>query len=183
MARVRLVKRTMIYHGKIIRLFREMLEVDGRRMVRETVQHPGAVVIVPMLDRSRIVFVRQYRRAIARELLELPAGTLGRGERRAACARRELAEETGWTARRLRRIAQFYAAPGVISEQLTVFLAQDLSPGQSRPDPDELLRPIILTLPQALAKIRSGAVCEPKMIIGVLFAHRALASLRPWHHG
>jgi 8-oxo-dGTP pyrophosphatase MutT (NUDIX family) len=77
-------------------------------MVRETVQHPGAVVIVPMQDESRMVFVRQYRRAIRRELLELPAGTLGAGERRIACARRELEEETGWRARQMRRIGQFY---------------------------------------------------------------------------
>lgn len=178
MIRVRLIRRTTIYHGKIIRLMREVIEVDGRRMVRETIKHPGAVVIVPLLDRSHIVFVRQYRRAIKRELLELPAGTLGAGERRAACAKRELEEETGWRAHRLRRIGQFYAAPGVISEQLTVFLAQDLTPVPPRPEPDELVTPVVLTLQQALAKIRSGAICDAKTIIGVLFAQRYLAASR-----
>ena len=146
MVRIRLVKRTTIYRGPIIRLIRELLDVDGRRIIRETVTHPGAVVIVPMLDRSRIVFVRQYRRAIEREILELPAGTLGAGERRAACARRELEEETGWRAHRMRRIGQFYAAPGFISEQLTVFLAQDLTHVTAHPEPDELIRPVTLTL-------------------------------------
>ena len=174
MARVRVVKRTTIYQGRIIRLIREILEVRGRRMVRETLKHPGAVVIVPMLDRSRIVLVRQYRRAIKRELLELPAGTLEPGEPRLACARRELQEETGWRASRMRRIGQFYAAPGFISEQLTVFLAQGLTRAAAHPDPDEQVTPVVLTLPVALARIRSGAICDAKTIIGVLFAERCL---------
>jgi len=175
MARVRLIARRSIYRGRIIRLVSEVLEVGGRRIVRETVQHPGAVVIVPMLGASRIVFVRQYRRAINRELLELPAGTLEPGERKDACARRELEEETGWRAARLRRIGQFYAAPGFISEQLTVFLAQGLTPVAARPDPDEFVRPVVLPLRTALSRIASGSICDAKTIIGVLFARRIFA--------
>ena len=87
MKQVRLIRRSTVYRGRIIHLVQELLEIRGRRMIRETIRHPGAVVIVPLLDRSRLVFVRQYRRAVDRELLELPAGTLGAGERRAACAR------------------------------------------------------------------------------------------------
>jgi ADP-ribose pyrophosphatase len=173
MRTVRVVSRETIYRGRVIRLIRETLSVRGRRVVRETVQHPGAVVIVPLLDRSRILFVRQYRRAVARELLELPAGTLEPGERRGACARRELEEETGWRATRLRRIGQFYAAPGFVSEQLTVFLAQGLRRAKARPEPDELVRPVVLSFREALARIRSGAICDAKTIIGVLFAHQA----------
>ena len=74
----------------------------------------------------------------------------------------------------MRRIGQFYAAPGFISEQLTVFLAQDLTRVTAHPEPDELIRPVILTLRQALRKIRSGAICDAKSIIGVLFAQRYL---------
>ncbi len=173
MKALRVVHRETIYRGRIIRLVRETLSVRGRRIVRETVQHPGAVVIVPFLDRSRILFVRQYRRAVDRELLELPAGTLERGERREVCARRELEEETGWRAHSMRRIGQFYAAPGCLSEQLTVFLAQRLTRGQAKPESDEILRPAVLTVREALAKIRSGAICDAKTIIGVLFAQRA----------
>ena len=178
MKRVRVVARTTMYRGRIIRLIREVLEVKGQRLVRETVKHPGAVVIIPLLDRSRLVFVRQYRRAVDRELLELPAGTLGRGERREACARRELEEETGWRARRMRRIGQFYAAPGFISEQLTLFLATGLVRAEAHPDPDEFVRPVILSMAQALGKIRSGAICDAKTIIGVLFAQRWLKRQR-----
>jgi ADP-ribose pyrophosphatase len=139
------------------------------------VQHPGAVVIVPMLSRSRIVFVRQYRRAIERELLELPAGTLSPGELSRACAQRELEEETGWRARSLRQIGQFYAAPGIISEQLTVFLAQDLRYVGAHPDVDEGVTPVVLTLREALRRILAGSLCDGKSIIGVLFAQRLLA--------
>lgn len=174
MRRVRVVKRTTIYQGRVIRLVREVLAVGSHRVVRETVQHPGAVVIVPVLDRSHIVFVRQYRRAIGRELLELPAGTLGKGEGRVACAKRELEEETGWRARRLHRLGRFYAAPGFISEQLTVFLALDLIRTTAHPEPDEMVRPVILSLSMALAFIRSGVICDAKTIIGLLFAQQIL---------
>ncbi len=175
---IRVLQRSTIYKGKVIQLIREVLEILGHRIVRETVRHPGAVVIVPVLDHSRIIFVRQYRRAIDRELLELPAGTLDPRERLDACARRELEEETGWRVRHLHKIAQFYAAPGFISEQLTVFLARDLTHTIARPEPDELLPPVIVSFSSALAKIRSGAICDAKTIIGVLFAQRYLNNSR-----
>lgn len=168
--RRRLIQRVTLHRGAIIRLIRETLELNGRRMIRETVQHPGAVVILPMLDASQIVFVRQYRRAVGRSLLELPAGTLTAGERPLACARRELEEETGWRARRMRRLIRFYAAPGFSSEQMTLFLAQDLRWIGARPDPDEFVQPVVLSLKAARAKIASGAICDAKSIIGVLLA-------------
>ena len=174
MQKVRLKKRTLIYQGRVIRLYREVLSVDGQEIVRETVKHPGAVVIVPVLDDGRIVFVRQYRRAIEKEILELPAGTLEPGERRSLCARRELQEETGWKAKRMTRLGQFYAAPGFISEQMTLFLAQGLTPTQASPEPDELLKPVILSLKGALKMVHAGAICDAKTIIGLLFAARVL---------
>jgi ADP-ribose pyrophosphatase len=178
MARVRVVQRATIYQGRVIRLIRETLQVGARRMIRETLKHPGAVVVVPLLDRRRVVFVRQYRRAVERTLLELPAGTLEPGEPRPACARRELQEETGWRAGRLRRIGQFYAAPGFVSEQMTIFLAKDLTRAAARPEPDEQVTTVVLPLRAALAKIRSGAICDAKTIIGLLFAERFLRCRR-----
>ena len=152
MHRVRVVKRKTIYLGRIIRLIEEQLVINGRPCIREIIVHPGAAVIVPMLDASRLIMVRQYRRAVDRELLELPAGTLDAKERPIDCARRELEEETGWRAKRLKRIGQFYTAPGIISEQITVFLAQGLSPGSARLDPDESVTSVVLTLRQAMAR-------------------------------
>ena len=174
MKTVRLKKRTLIYEGRVIRLFREVLSVRGQEIIRETIKHPGAVVVVPVLDDGRIVFVRQYRRAIEKEILELPAGTLEPGERRDLCARRELQEETGWKARTMSRLGQFYAAPGFISEQMTLFLARGLTPAKASPEPDEMLRPVILSLNSALKRVHSGSICDAKTIIGLLFAARVL---------
>ena len=171
---VRCLKRTPVYQGRVVTLVSELLEIGGVRMVRETILHPGSVVIVPILGRSRIVLVRQYRRAIDQDLLELPAGTLSPDEPPAACARRELEEETGWNAGRIRRIGAFYAAPGVSSEWMTMFLATDLTRTKARPEPDELLTPILLPLRTALAKVRSGEILDAKSIIGLLFAERLL---------
>jgi len=173
--RLRVLSRKTVYQGRIIRLVLESLEYQRRRLLREVVEHPGAAVIVPLLDWSHVVLVRQYRRPIRRELLELPAGTLSPGERRDACARRELEEETGWKARRLRRIGQYYAAPGFCTEQLTIFLAEGLTQATAHPEPDESLKPVILPLKAALAKVRSGAICDAKTIIGLLFVERLLA--------
>ena len=174
MKNIRTLRRETIYRGRIISLIRETMDVQGRRIIRETIRHPGAVVIVPLLDRAHIILVKQYRRAVDRMLLELPAGTLEPGEQRAQCARRELEEETGWQAGSLRRIAQFYAAPGFMSEQLTLFLAQQLRRSHAHPEPDECVTPLVLSFREALAKIRSGAICDAKTIIGVLFAQKAL---------
>ena len=175
---VKVLSRQVIYQGRVIRLIREALQVQGQRIIRETVLHPGAVVIVPLLDRSRIVFVRQYRRAIGRELLELPAGTLDRRETLEVCARRELEEETGWRAGQLRYLGQFYAAPGFISERMTLFLARDLVRTQSAPEPDEFIEPVVLSLAASLRKIRSGEICDAKTLIGIWLAQQILEGRR-----
>ena len=167
--RPRLHRSDILYRGRVIRLIREELELRGHRFVRETIQHPGAVVIVPLLPGPRVVMLHQYRRSIRRELLELPAGTLDRRERPQACARRELEEETGWTAKRFTQLVQFYAAPGFLSERMTIYLAEGLRRVPARPEPDELVEPVVLPLRQALAKISSGEICDAKTIIGLLY--------------
>jgi len=170
---MRLIRRRVVYKGRIIRLVQDTLQADGRRLVRETVQHPGSVVVVPITDDGRIVFVRQYRRAVGLTLLELPAGTLDhQGELPAACARRELEEETGWRARRWRRLGRFYPAPGFLDEQMVMFLAEGLVQTAAHPEPDELIEPVVLSFRQALAGIASGRICDAKSIIGILFAQR-----------
>lgn len=163
---------TQLYQGRVFDLVRERLRMHGRLIVRDRIVHPGAVVIVPMLDPCRIVFVRQYRRAVRRLLLELPAGTLAPREARLQCARRELIEETGWRAKRWTRLGTFFAAPGFCSEALTAFLAQDLSQVGARPEPDEWLEPVVLTLRQALRKIDTGAICDAKSIVSLYLARQ-----------
>lgn len=167
--RPRHLSKRLIYQGHVIRLIIEELSYGGCRLIRETVQHPGAVVILPVLPDGRIVFVRQYRHAVRRYLLELPAGTRDhKGESMVTTATRELEEETGWAARHLKRLITFYAAPGVLSEQMTLYLATGLRKTKAHPEPDECVEPVILTRAHALARIRSGSIRDAKTIIGLL---------------
>ena len=167
---VQRLKREVIYEGRVITLVRDELLCNGHRLRRDTVLHPGSVVIIALVDRDHLVLVRQYRRAIERTLLELPAGTLGKGETPLRCAKRELEEETGWTAKTWTRLGGIYPAPGLLSEQMTFFLATALTQRQAHPEPDEVLVPVVLSLKHAFAAIRSGEICDAKTIVGVLWA-------------
>ena len=173
--RRRVHQRQAIYQGPVFRLVRDTVLAGGLPQICDVILHPGAAVVVPRLDRSRIILVRQYRHPVGRELLELPAGTLRKNERPMACAKRELAEETDWSASALRPIGRFYAAPGYTNERMVVFLASGLTRTTASPDPDEEIRSVILTVRSALAKIRSGEICDAKSIIGILLARRFLA--------
>ncbi len=148
---------------------------DGTEAVREVVRHPGAVVVVPVDREGRILLVSQFRYAVGRTLLELPAGTLGAGEEPLACARRELAEETGCAAQRWTALARFYSAPGFCDEQLHCFLAEDLSPASGQADADERIEVAPLSLDRALALIDGGEIRDAKSVAGLLLAARRLA--------
>lgn len=166
--------REVIYQGRIITLVKETFYVGKQRLMREVILHPGAAVIVPLLEGHKVVMVRQYRRAAGKTLLELPAGTLTPGEPPAVCASRELEEETGWRAKKFRRISAFYAAPGMFSEWMVIFLATGLTKTAAHPEPDEILEPVIVPLKTALTKIKSGAICDAKSIIGLWTVERLL---------
>ena len=170
MARVRILRRRTMHRGPVFDVVREQLEIAGRRVEWDIIHHPGAAVILPMLDRSRIVFVRQYRRAAGRRILELPAGTLEQGEPALACARRELREETGWTASRWRRLVEFYPAPGISTERMILYLAEGLRPGRASPEVGEDVQTVVLSVSEAMARIRTREICDAKSILGVLIA-------------
>ena len=127
-----------VYQGKIIKLRVDEIALSGgRKTTREVVQHPGAVVIVPLDRDGEVVLVRQYRHAIGRYLLELPAGGLEPGEEPLATAQRELREEVGLEAATWTSLGYFFSSPGFAGELLHVFLAEGLSPGYADPDEDE----------------------------------------------
>ena len=173
-AGMRLVKRETMYRGRVIELVRDTLAIGAATIVRETIRHPGSVVIVPVLPDGRILFIRQYRRAVGKPLVELPAGTLGHGENRLLCAKRELEEETGWRAARWRKLSDFYPAPGFLSEYMTIFLAQQLTQSAAHPEPDEVITPLPMSMEAALRRIRSGSICDAKSIIGIWLAKAVL---------
>ena len=124
-------------------------------MVREVVVHPGAVVILPILDRDRIVMIRNHRFSVERELWELPAGTLEAGEEPIETARRELEEETGFSAAEMVPLIEFYTSPGICTELMHAFLATELTPVGQRLEPGE--RIVVETLPAADVRKRFTA--------------------------
>jgi ADP-ribose pyrophosphatase len=142
---------------------------DGSRHVREVVRHPGAVVILPLLDDGRICFVRNYRVAVSETLIELPAGTLEPGEDPAVCAPRELAEETGYRAGRLEHLITFCMSPGILDEQMHLFLAQDLRPGPMALEAGEDIQPLLCTWDEALQMARQGDIHDGKTLVGLLY--------------
>jgi ADP-ribose pyrophosphatase len=160
----------LIYRGKRINLRRDVFIDDGVEFTREIVEHPGAAVLVPFIDADHLILVRQFRPAVDRTLLELPAGTLEAGEDPAACAARELVEETGFRARKMSPLGIVYPSPGVLGEAMHFYRAADLVPGESRLDPGERIEVVTMPVQELLAGIREGAITDGKTIIGLMLA-------------
>jgi len=163
-----------IFNGRIIRVRVDKVELpDGREGTREIVDHNGAVAIIAMDEKGQLKMVRQYRKAAEKIMLEIPAGTLEKGEEPLACAHRELEEETGLRARRWEKILSYFSAPGFCNEELHLYLAQDLYPGESDPDEDEFLELVDVPIKEAYDMIFQGQINDGKSIIGIQYAwHR-----------
>jgi len=154
------------YSGRLLKI--EVLDVEldsGVRSVREIVRHSGASVVLARLADGRFALVRQYRKAVERELLEAVAGTLDPGETPEACAARELTEETGHAAEAIEKIGAIYPAPGYADEQLHIYYAR-LKPDVNdvSPDEDEVLSVVYLDAADIERMIESGEICDAKTI-------------------
>jgi ADP-ribose pyrophosphatase len=160
----------VVFDGRRIRVRRDVYEDAGVEFVREIVEHPGAAVIVPFTADDEVILVRQFRHAIGKTLLELPAGTLEPGEDPEVCAARELMEETGFRAGKIAPLGIVYPSPGVLGEVMHFFAARDLVPCESRPDPGENIEVVRMPISEALKGIRSGAVNDGKTVIGLMKA-------------
>jgi len=147
---------------------------DGKTIRRDVIRHPGAVVILPVLDASRVVLLRNTRFVVGETLLEVPAGTLEAGEALEACARRELLEETGYQAAKWRNLGYLYASPGVLDEKLHLFIAEDLTHGPAKPEPDEQLEPVIFRLEDAIRMCLDGTIRDAKTVTLLLLWERML---------
>lgn len=166
----RLLARNLVFAGRIFRVYVDEVEGPRGRATRELVDHPGAVAVLPLRDDGLAVLLRQYRHAAGRALLEIPAGRLEPGEDPEAAALRELKEETGYVARRLRRLACVYASPGFCNERLFLFVADGLSPGASSPEDDEhIVEAVPVTRAQAAHLVAAGAVEDAKTLIALLW--------------
>ncbi len=167
---------TVLFESRKFRIVRRAaLGRDGAPRTFDVIDHRGAIVVLPLLDDGRIVLIRNERPAVGESLLELPAGTLDAGEEPIACARRELTEETGYRAGRLRPLLTFYTTPGMTNERMHAFVAEELSPGQASPEPDERIEPVATTWDDALDAIRDGRIADGKTIATLLY-YRCFAS-------
>ena len=175
--RERLVSSEVIRRGRILEFRVDTVELpDGTRSTRDIAGHPGGVCMVAIDDQRRVLMVRQWRHAIGRSLLEIPAGTLDRHddgsiEDHATAAARELEEETGYRAATWRYLGSFYTAPGFTSELMHLYLATGLSPaheGRLGPDEDERLELEAVPFDEAIAMADRGEIADAKTIVGLL---------------
>lgn len=153
-----------VFEGKLLKVRVDRVKLpDGSESIREVVDHPGAVLILPVID-GEIVFVEQYRYPIERVLLELPAGKLDPGESPEECAKRELKEETGYVAGRLVSLGKVYTTPGFSTEVIHLFLALDLVKGKQNTDFDEFI--VVKRIPEGevLKLLREGGIEDAKTI-------------------
>ena len=145
---------------------------DGKPHSREVVVHPGAVVILPLLDDGRVCLIRNQRIAVGQELIELPAGTIDPGEDPLETARRELVEETGYQAEHWQRLHEFWMSPGILNERMHLFLATGLQPGPAAPEAGEQIRTLLVPWAEALALVDSGQIRDGKTLAGLLYYDR-----------
>ena len=163
------VEREFVYRGRIINLRLDTVRLsDGKETLREIVEHPGAVAVVPILPDGKVVLVRQYRKAVEEVLLEIPAGKLEEGESPEVCVVRELEEETGFRAGKISRILSYFPTPGFSDECIHLFKAAELQKGKKNLQPDELIETVSLSVSEIVKLIKEGGIKDSKTIIGVL---------------
>jgi len=170
-----LISSRRIYEGRVVNLRVDRVRLpSGRETEREIVEHGGAVGVVAVDEHGDVLLVRQYRSALGRALLEIPAGTLGEGESARACALRELKEETGYSADRAEELYAFYSSPGFSNERIWLFLATGLKAGPQDPETDEIIEVVKLALTKAVEMVEAGEICDGKSILGLLAVYYRL---------
>jgi len=166
---MKLISSKEITKNKIFRVTLDhAVDPGGFEIKRAIVQHRGSAVMMPVDDDNRVLLVRQYRLPARRYLWELPAGTIDEGETALQTARRELVEETGYRAKKWRKLAEFFPSPGFLSEKMTIYLATGLTAGQATPMEDERIEARWFTAKQVDDMVRAGKILDAKTNIGFL---------------
>ncbi len=168
MAKFKVKKKTLVYDGRIVRLVVSDGIIRGRPARWEVVHHIGSVGIVPFLSRDRVVLVEQFRYAVGERLLEIPAGTLHKGEAPLSAARREIQEEIGYAAGKFEKLDIFYPSPGVTDEFVVIYKATGLKPSKLPADFDEDIKVRVVKVSDALKYVRQGKIRDAKTIIALL---------------
>lgn len=167
---------TELFKGRLLHAFRDTVRLpDGREATREYVVHPGAVMMVPMLDDGRLVLERQYRYPMQRVMIEFPAGKLDHGEDPLACAKRELLEETGYVAREWARAGVMHPVISYSTEFIDFWFARGLTLRERNLDEHEFLDVILATPAELMAWCRDGTVTDAKTMVGAFWIQNLLS--------
>jgi ADP-ribose pyrophosphatase len=174
---VEVVSSTLSYDGPLFRVYSDKIIENGREVTRDVVRHNGSAVILAIDDAKSkrdpmIVMERQYRHAAKEYLLEVPAGKMEEGEDALAGAKRELLEETGFKAKRWRKMLRYFASPGFLGEFMQVFIAEGLTLGDAQPEYDEQLEIEMMPLSKVLGMIDEGKIHDGKTLISVMLYER-----------
>lgn len=171
--KAKIISSRTVYRGPVFWVSTDNVqEPGGVRARRDVIHHSGSVVVLAVDDSRSMPYVlleRQYRHAANDYLWELPAGRIDPGETALPAAKRELLEETGYTAAHWRRILNFYASPGFVAETMSVYLATGLRPGPAQPEPDEVIQQHMVPLPKAVRMVLNGTIRDAKTISSVLW--------------
>jgi ADP-ribose pyrophosphatase len=164
------INRKKVFSGRLIQGFKVRKRLpDGREAYFEEIQHPEAALVVPFF-KGRIVFIRQYRGVIGKSIWELPAGIMDKGESPRACAFRELAEETGYASRRMKKIGIVYTSPGFCDERIHIFSAECGARGASRMDEYEIIRVKLFTKDEVRRMLDRGRITDAKTVAALCLA-------------
>ena len=177
--KARILRSRITYEGPVFSVRQDdVIEPTGLKATRELIAHPGSVVVLPVFADGRILMIRQYRHAAEQFLWELVAGRKDDGENFLQGAHRELAEETGYTAKRVRKMVDLFPTPGFLEEHMVIFLAEGLKEGVARPEEDERIESRIFTLAEIERWIRAGKIRDMKSIAGILYYAKFIARKR-----
>jgi len=169
------ISTSQVYQGSFLDVRRDEVSLpNGKRSIREWINHPGAACMIPILPDGRIGLIKQYRYPVQAEMIELPAGKLDPGEDPEMCARRELEEEIGYTAGQMTFVCNIHPAIGFANEKMWIYLAENLTKTESHTDDDEFLELIPTTIDDAIEMVWNSVITDVKTMIGLLWMKRLL---------
>lgn len=164
------------YDGHFLKVRRDRVRLpDGKQSQREYIRHPGAVVILPLFDDGSVLLERQFRYPLHDVFIEFPAGKIDPGEDPLVCAKRELQEETGYTATDWRFVCTIHNAIAYSDEHLDIFIARGLAAGESKLDDGEFLETFTATVPEMLEWVRAGRITDVKTVIGAFWLEKMIS--------
>ena len=165
-----------IFDGVLLHVKRDMVELpNGHKSTREWIKHPGASAVVPILPNGNIILVKQFRYPVNKVTIEIPAGKLdSEGEDPLICAERELSEETGFTAGKIRKLTSIATTVGFSNEWIHLYVAEDLKPGKQHTDEDEFINCLKVPIKDALQMIDEGKIFDAKSVIAILLVAKEM---------